>query len=101
MYDKGEDGAEIDQEKSSELGHAESMIAYCHKLMKGEGIPINKKKASEIYEKFAKLGNEKAMLNIGIMLLYGDGIPANKKKALLYIKKISRLWKSESYASLW
>lgn len=70
IYDQGEYRIEVNKEKTAEYfrlacekGHAEAMLLYGRKLRLGDGVEIDKQKASEIYKEFADEGNLKAMNN--------------------------------------
>ena len=50
---------------------------------KGQGVPKDYKKASELYKKAADQGLADAQYYLGVMHIKGDGVPKDNKKLFL------------------
>lgn len=92
-YAKGQDGYEVDKEKSAyylkiaaDQGHLKAINNLAVAYDRGDGVPRDREKAACYYKMAADQGHTVAKSNFGFMLLKGKGIEQNKEEALRYFE---------------
>jgi TPR repeat protein len=53
----------------------------------GDGFPVDKRYAMDMFKKAAHQGDARAMINVGRMLLSGDGVIENREEALMWYRR--------------
>lgn len=72
---------------SVDLGNTEAQLNLAKLYESGNGVPVNKEKAFELYKKAAFQNNEEAQYKIGLCYEYGRGIQKNERLAVEWYQK--------------
>ena len=72
--------------KRMEAGDVDAFLLLGQNYKNGQGLPLNRKKALEIWSRAAKLGSVEANHSIAVAYYNGDGIAKDEEKALHHLK---------------
>ena len=64
-----------------------SLLAQADRYYRGEGVPLDKEKAAELYTAAAEEGDVVAQYTIGYMLDKGDGVEKDREAAMEWYEK--------------
>ncbi|MGB1308209.1 MAG: hypothetical protein ACPG6B_04820 [Oceanihabitans sp.] len=107
MYSNGYGGVQEDQEiallwykQAAEGGSLTGMGNLAVQYETGEGVPVDKYKATQIYRKAADLGHPNSMSNLGVSYENGNGVSVNIEQSIYWYKKACEYGSPEGYKKL-
>lgn len=74
-------------QRAADQGHLPSMLRLAEKLLAGQGVPEDKKKAVDLFHKAAAQKSARALYSLGLLHETGDGVEKDPAKALDYYRQ--------------